>query len=267
MNAGLRMGVALAGLDAGTIGVSGARGAIEWAARRGFAAVQLNGAQPGMRSRELGRSARRDLGAMMRRVGLACAGIDLWIPPEHFAAPATMDRAISAVGEAMDLAADLVELGAAGRAGCVVCIALPCGSGGDAAAAEIAARAERAGVWAADHAWPPRDGPPAESAGAGGLAVGIDPAVALAAGGDPVAAVPRLGRRVAAARLSDVSRLGGRVAAGSPDGQLDLFAYKVALATNGFMERGGVPVLDLRGVGDQDRQAAEALERWNGLPG
>jgi sugar phosphate isomerase/epimerase len=266
MNAGLRLGVALAGLDAGSIGVAGARGAIEWAARRGFAAVQLNGAEPGMRPRELGRSARRDLGAMMRRVGLECAGIDLWIPPEHFEAPATVDRAVSAVGEALDLAADLVRLGAAGRDGCAVSIALPRG-GGDAAAAEIAGRAERVGAWAADHAWPPRDGPAVGPSGAGGLAVGIDPAAALAAGGDPVAAVVGLGGRLVAARVSDVSRLGGRVAAGSRDGQLDLAGYKIALVASGFLERGRLPVLDLRGMGDQDRQAGEALERWNEVPG
>ena len=57
------------------------RAAIEWAAGLGYRAVQLDGAAAGVRARDLDRSGRRDLAALLRRLQLGFSGLDLWIPP------------------------------------------------------------------------------------------------------------------------------------------------------------------------------------------
>ena len=67
----------------------------------GYRYVQLSAAQPGLRPRELDKSARRDLLATLRRREMSPAGVDLWIPPDHFLASATVDRAAEAVVEAI----------------------------------------------------------------------------------------------------------------------------------------------------------------------
>ena len=53
----------------------------------GWQAVQLSAAMPGTRPRDLGSSARRDLQATLRRNELLAAGMDLWIPREHYIDP------------------------------------------------------------------------------------------------------------------------------------------------------------------------------------
>src|SRR5690606_13026801 len=72
---------------------AGPRAPIEAAAKAGFRAVALDASAAGLRPRDLDRSARRDLAALLRRLELAFAGLDLWIPPEHFASPEHADRA------------------------------------------------------------------------------------------------------------------------------------------------------------------------------
>ena len=67
----------------------------------------MNAADPATRPRDLGPSARRDLAATLARHELACAGIDLFIPPAHFSDPAQQSRAFDAVIAAIGLGADL----------------------------------------------------------------------------------------------------------------------------------------------------------------
>lgn len=206
------------------------RSQLAWAAALGYRAVQIDLALPGLRPRELDRSARLDLGAVVRRSGLTLSGVDLWIPKAHFVSGVHAERAIDAVRQALELAGELARMGSA---------PVPvCGELGPEAAearGAIAKAAERAGVVYADHAWP--------VAGAvGGPGVGIDPAAVIAHGADPVQAVLGLADVPVAARLSDLSSV-GRVPPG--EGRLDVLAYSVALRTRGFV---APIVVDLRGL-------------------
>lgn len=223
-------------LALGVGGLGEAKAALRRAAELGYGAVQLDGAAAGMRAREMDRSARRDLAAMLRRLGLRVAGVDLWVPKEHFAKGAHTERAVGAVTGALELAAEVVQL-AGGSA--VVAVSMGAGAAADVRAALREAE-ERAGARLADHHWPP-------SAGEG---VGIDPAAMILAGAEPHAEVLRLSDVPVAARLSDLSPV-GRVPAGR--GKLDVMAYEVALVTRGFA---APVVLDLRGLLDADGEAA-----------
>lgn len=233
------------------------RAQAEWAAERGFEGVQIDATSPETRPRDLGRSARRDLGAILRRAELACSGIDLWIPPEHFTDPSRSDRALSAVAEALGLASELAEL-TGGRP--VVCVTLPAGASGDALLPVLASAASSAGATLADHRWPvPSDGSPVSNLVDGRtVGVGIDPVSIILAQSviaDPEGAVSRAGARLASVRLSDFDA-GSRVAPGT--GRLDLLGYAVSVATSGF---GGFSVLDLRGLRDQRSVADRTVAR------
>lgn len=196
-----------------------------------YRAVQLDATQPGMRPRELDQSARRDLLATLRRKELAPAGIDLWIPPGHFNDPATMDRAIDATCEAIQLAHDL--------GGCPISLTLPDveAPAADEVIAILGAEATRFAVDLADHQTE-ESGSPEEWVG-----LGIDPAAVIAAGHDPAKLVMAAGDRLRAARLCDLTETGLRGPVGLPAGRLDVLAYRVALDITGF--RGPV-VLDCR---------------------
>jgi sugar phosphate isomerase/epimerase len=270
--------LALAGLDAASLGIAhrssspADRGAevrdlLAWARTQGLRAVQINAATPGVRPRDLDRSARRDLAATLRRHDLECSGLDLWIPPEHFVEPAQIDRAVASVLSAIDLAHDLATLATGSvvtsrpsRAG-VVSVLLPAQPAPDALAA-IAERALSRGVRLADHAWPPREPTPATDS----VAVGLDPAVLLARNEDPCAAASRLGSRIASARLSDVAKGGGgvvgaRTPIGARGGGLDPLLYFVSLATAGYP---GHAVLDVRGLTHQAAAVQAAIEAIGG---
>lgn len=248
------IGLSLSGLsrDKGRPWSAGPRHALEWAADLGFRRVQLDATAAGVRPRELDRSARRDLASLLRRLELAPCGIDLLIPPGDFADPARVERALAALGGAVDLAADLGALagdGAARR----VCVALPRDAAVETLDA-IRARASARGTVVADLAAPAPDigkeGDP--------IAPGLDPASILLAGGDPAADALRAAGRIAAARLSDADGA-ARVPHGSRGSRLDRIAYLAALDAAGY--RGPV-VLDLRGLRDQDRAARDVLAAW-----
>lgn len=259
----------MAGLDSERLGLNPTaphetRALIDWARASGFAAVQLNAAAPGIRPRDLDRSGRRDLAALLRRSDLACAGLDLWIPPEHFVSSAHVDRAVAAVFAAVELASELSLLAVDGkkspadRRGAALCLTLPASPPADVVAA-ISTHAARHGVRIADHAWPIAD-PTADASP--WIGVGIDPAAVLSAGEDPAALAARLGSRLAAARVTDVAAAGptaGRIAPGAPGGRLDLLAYAASLTVAGYS---GWAVLDLRGVPDQAAAVAIAQEAW-----
>ena len=241
-----RLSVSLSGLD----GATNARDALVGLSSRGVRCVQLDTTAKGMRGRELDRSARRDLGGVLRRHGLSLSGLDLWIPKEHFVEGAHIDRAVAGVNDAIDLAADLASIVGGGDPA-QVSLTLPEGVSDEVMNA-ISQRAVERGVTLADHCWPRRDD--------GRVSIGLDPASVLGAGDDPVEAAGRLGSRVASARLSDLSA-DGRVAPGK--GRLDVEAYIASLLALGYP---GWMVLDLRSVRDQERTLADAIGRWSRDP-
>lgn len=259
------LGVALAGLSH-----AAGPGLIDWARDAGFRAVRLDATAPGMRPRELGRSARRDLAAALRRRELRFAGLDFRIPTEHFEDPAHIGRALDAALAAVEFAAEIAGLTDAG--GAVLCLSFPA-QGADSALAHLAATADASGVDLADHAHPPRE---ARSDAPPRLLLGLDPAAVLQAGDDPASAAARAGGRLAAASLSDMGPA-GRCAPIVPAsllpspgvalvrrGRLDLGAYLVALAAAGHDRP---LVLDLRAVSDAEPVARAFAGAWRNAGG
>lgn len=243
------LSLALSGLDAEPFSSLPVREQIELAARRQFRAVHLDAARAGVRPRDLDRSARRDLASLLRRSDLVLGGLDLWIPPAHFADPARADRAAEAAILALGLAGELAGLVPGSQP--TVGVTLPRGAGAPGAILDaLRGAAERAGSLLADFSLPPTE---AEAEFPG---FGLDPAAALAIGEDPARLASRRGPALVAARLSDQGGV-GRVTPG--DGRLDLLAYRVAIETAG---RCPVVALDLRGVRDHERALEAAREAW-----
>lgn len=239
--------LSLAGWDV----VGGVREQLALVAAWGFRAVALDGKAPGLRAREIDRSGRRDLAAALRRAELACVGIDLWIPAEHFAEVTHADRALAAARGAIELAADLARLtdGVA-----LLSLCLP--SGVRDVRDALAAAADPGDVVVADHQHPPAPGEPGDP-----MAVGIDPATVLFAGGDPVSALLAAGDRLAVARLSDCTTA-GRCEVGAPGGRLDVAGYAPGV---GLSSRSPMVVVDARQVQSAERAARAALDVWNRL--
>ncbi|MBG83090.1 MAG: hypothetical protein CMJ40_00925 [Phycisphaerae bacterium] len=185
--------------------------------RDGWRAVQLSAAMPGARPRELGASARRDLAATLRRTELVAAGMDLWIPQEHFLDPSTVDRAVSSFDAACGLASDLGIT--------ALSVILP---GPDQLDDEIREVIESSsvkhGVLIADHRMPYEHVDEIESAG-------LDPAACFSVDRDPVNVVLELAGRLVAPRLSDLIATGLRGVPGDVGGRLDIHAYRAAVAT------------------------------------
>ncbi|MDG2424402.1 MAG: hypothetical protein P8M22_10525 [Phycisphaerales bacterium] len=184
--------------------------------REGWQAVQLSAAMPGTRPRDLGSSARRDILATLRRCELQPAGMDLWIPGEHYIDPTTVDRVVSTIDAACTLASDLgIDS---------LSVQLPAQDGIDPDVLEaIHSSAVRRGVLLADH----RLG--AESQASFGA--GLDPAACFAMDRDPVEEVISLGTRLVAPRLSDLMSTGLRGPVGSSDGRLNVADYRAAVVT------------------------------------
>ncbi len=226
------------------------RAALERLAGGGFRHVQLSASQAGLRPRELDRSGRRDLRAFLGRIGLRPSGLDLWVPPAHFASARLADRAFESVRAAIGLAADL------GRG--PVSLALPPEALPEVLEA-IAAAALRENVTVADHAVPPAPRLP------GGLGVGIDPAAWLAAGRDPAEGIDSCLERLAVVRLADFAGAGLRDAIGGGDGRLDVEAYRAAIARTPL--RSAPLVADLRGLRDPWAGLARTARAWSSATG
>lgn len=231
-------GISLSGLAlrAGAWGAT-ARSALEWACGLGYAWVQIDAAMPGLRPRELDRSARREVLSMLARRGAGVSGLDLFVPAAHFVDAAHVDRAAGAVREALTLAAEW-------GVGMSVTVALS-EKAPAPVVAELVSHAERVGAVLADASWPVCTG----------AAAALDPAAVFAAGGDvmkAVAAAP------ATARLSDMESV-GRVEAGR--GRLDVLAYRVALSVAGYARP---LVVDLRGLRDQAGAAVRSRDLVEG---
>ena len=221
----------------------------------GFRSVQFSAAQPGLRPRDLDGSARRDLAATLRRKDLRPGGVDAWIPPDHLLDPAHIDRAASALLDAIALAADLDR--------CPVSFTLPAADSDDRRArlapviATIVDRAEHLGVELADHAVP--------VAVREHVGIGIDPAAWLAVGADPAAAVAQWAGRLVSARLCDLSGTGMRCPSGRPnDTRLDLTAYRIHLGIAGYRHP---LVVDARQWPDPWAGLAQSAEAWRNASG
>jgi sugar phosphate isomerase/epimerase len=216
---------------------------LDWVARVNARRVVLDITAPGFRPRELDTSARRDIVAVLRRSGIECRGLDAFIPPSHFTDPSTIDRAVSALIQAMEMASDISRLT---QQPVPVCTALSKEAGADVIGRLLDA-SQRVGCALADCGWPIREINPR-------LELGVDPATVLAGGGDPCDAVLKADRTPSVARLSDLSAA-GRCEPG--EGGLDLLRYEVALVTRGYA---GCVVVDLRGVRRQAVMATRCME-------
>jgi sugar phosphate isomerase/epimerase len=233
------MHLALAGLVFADGRARSPRALIEWAKAEGIRGVVLDGTT--LRARDLDRSARRDLAATLRRLDLTLGGIDLWIPPTHFADPAHVDRACAAVRGACGLAVEVAGL--LGQATPGVWTEWPESPHPDS----FALASQPAGAVILD----------ARVSGAphGACAMGVDPAACLLAGADPIARTMSLAGRLGGARLGDAGSA-GRCPLGT--GRLRVQEYRIALAASGAQ---GL-VLDLRGLQDADDGRTRGMECW-----
>lgn len=233
------------------VGAEGLRSALALAGSVGCRGIVLSATASGLRPRDLDRSARRDLASLLRRSELPLVGLDLWIPPEHFGDPVHADRALAAVGAALELCAEVAPLSGSGDRG-VVSLTLPRPVTTELRTA-MAAAADRTGAVIADHAWPWVEAIDAER---GLMGVGLDPGTVLAAGGVPDVEASQLGRRLAIARLSDL--LGGRrVSAG--DGALKSLEYSIGLQASGYLRP---VVIDVRGLAESVRSVRRMAASW-----
>ena len=202
-----------------------------------FRAVQLPLSGPlRIVPRSFGASARRDLATTLRRLELFAAGLDCWIPPEHWGRSDTVDRAQAAIVDACAMAGDVGAIGVSVRLSPEI---------DDEVANVLQAAAESNGVQLFDFGMPPHER----------CAVGLDPASDLAQGEDSIA---RAALGVGAARLTDLAQ-GHRCVPGAAGGQLDLHAYRAALDVGGYR----APVaLDLAGLPEPGVAMMQAASHW-----
>lgn len=238
---------------------SNVRDAIAQLSKHHFRSVQLDATLAGMRPRELDQRARRDLSALLTRSSIQLAGLDAFIPIEHFQQPAYQDRATVSMIAAIELAHEL------GRVPVSLCMPMVAELD-DLRKALIEAADARCVPLAFHHEHEPKvllswlnriDLP---SVGAA-----LDPAASLQADIDPVAQIHQLSSRLLVARLSDAKKqtrdsvqTGLRTPIGQ--GDLDLLSYRIAVDL--ASHRIGPVVLDLRGMENPLQSALHAAEQW-----
>ncbi len=225
----------------------GIKAALDQIAAMRLRHVQISATMLGLRPRDLDRTGRRDLLASLRRRELSLSGLDAWIPEAHFIDSAHADRAVQAMSDIIELAADL------GRV--PVSVVLPDDGAAADAVKSLIDRAQHVGVEIVDHAVPPS---PAQ-----GIGVGIDPAVHLAQGKDPVAAVHSAGsvKRLASARLCDLLTTGMRGPIGAArQSRLDVTAYRIALGVNAYSRP---VIIDARQWHEPWRGVEQTIVEWH----
>ncbi len=237
----------------------------------GAKGITLDASTPDLRPRALTRSARRDLAASLRRRELAFTGLDLWIPPEHFADPTHTHRAIDALSQAATLTTELATL-VAGRSQPVLSIVLPEEMNPTDRAA-IGAIAQSTGAQIANHQ--PQSSASSESTSESspepseptpGIDIGIDPVMILLTGNSPGKAITHASSqtssqsstRLASVRLSDLNSM-GRCPVGAPGSKLDLQSYAGALLVAGKEWI----TLDLRALPDPIAATTQAHQAWS----
>jgi sugar phosphate isomerase/epimerase len=232
------------------------RGAVDRIAALGFESVQLDATLKGIRPRELDRSGRRDLHALLRRRGAHPAGLDCFIPPEHYTDVQHGERALHATLHAIELAGDLGKL--------AVSLTLPVATLPEAVGSAIVDHADRHDVRLAVHGEDEREALLRwiEGVDLPALGAGLAPAAVLARKEDPCQAAQQFGRRLTVARLSDWRQGPGgggyRCPAGA--GQLDLAAYRVSVDL--AERRYGPVVLELRGLSAPLEAAEQSQHAW-----
>lgn len=230
--------------------------AIALIGEQGYTSIQLDATLPGLRPRELDTTARRDLVATAMRSGLAVAGVDFFIPAEHYSDPQHIDRAAQSAAAACALAGDL------GRV--PVSLNLPVGRVDSGLTQTLLDQADAHGVTLAIHAeadtdelqqWLTSQAPQH-------VGTGLDPAALLIRDHDPSAVAQSLSTHLRIARLSDASRGqadGGRQVVGL--GSLDLMAYRVSVDL--APQRLGPVVMDLRGLASPLSAMHQAKAAWD----
>lgn len=193
--------------------------------------IHLDAMLAGIRPRELDRSARRDLASMLKRNGVGATGIDLFLPPQHLAETAHVDRAVGAITSAIELLSELASLGALESK--VLCISLPQKPLASALTA-IASAAQERGVTIADFSLPLASDVPAS------IRRGVDCAQAIGAGQDPASLIAS--SAPGAIRLSDWDGT-RRVPVGK--GRLDT---RLTVASASIAAPRVPVVIDLRGI-------------------
>ena len=229
------------------------RVAIETIASLGVRGVALDVSVPDLRPRNLSRSARRDIAALLRRAELELTGLDLWIPPEHLSHPAHSARAIEAAQQALEMSSELAPL-VGGRSRPLVSLVLPSDLSRTARVA-LGEFAQHIGATLADHLIMRDDDEQAEPVA--GIGVGVDPVYYLMDGQSPGKAITRAGARLASARLCDTSAM-GRCVVGAQGSKLDLASYTGALIVS------GQPwvTIDARDLPDPVEATRQACQRW-----
>jgi sugar phosphate isomerase/epimerase len=224
--------------------------ALERIAATSIRHVQLSATQAGMRPRDLDAAARRGLREKLKRLELTVSGIDLWIPVEHFTATEHVDRALGAVRQALELAAEL------GRVPVSVSLPRPSESAGSAdveVIAEVASMSDRLGPTVADHARP--------IVRHEVLCAGLDPALYLSYQEDPIRVAATNASRLAVARINDLLRSGMRGPIGEPqEARLDYVPYAMTLAAIGYQRP---VIIDTRQWVDPWGGLDRTLRRWN----
>ena len=256
------------------------REAIAWVAGLGYRGAQLNAADSATRPRDLGPSARRDLAATLARHELACAGIDLFIPPAHFSDPAQQSRAFDAVIAAIGLGADL------DRAPITLPLPDDLASGLRQA---IASEAERLGVHiliapkletaklgvntgagtaaAVSSSATPTPAQTLERPIEPPFAAFVDCAAVLAAQLSPEALVSSLGDRLGAVRVVDLLRSGLRGPILEPrESRLDALSLRLSIDLSRAARTGRpIAVVDARQWVDVRGGIERSILRWRAL--
>lgn len=240
--------LSLSGLsrEPGTSWAGGPRAAIEWAGGIGYRRLALDLTAAGIRPRELDRSARRGIAALLRRAELAVVGCDLLIPADHFISPGHVDRAIEASIHAIEFARELAALCEARP---LITLELP---GESEARSIIGASAEREGVLVAQLS--------AEEVGREGwsrLALNL-PAV-MGEGGDGAGSIGSQGDSLAQVRITDLVD-GVRRPLGTAGGKLEPLALVAAIAAASYGACD--PVIEVRGIAEQHTAAQTSLSAW-----
>jgi len=230
------------------------RGAVTTLAKLEFHAVQLDATLAGIRPRDLSQRARQDLVALFSRHDMQIAGLDFFLPSQHFIESENIDRAMNAALAVIELAADL------GRV--PVSMALPVGQVKDDVKNALVDAADGRSIRLAIHAEGELDALAAwlDATDQYALGAGIDPAALLARGEKAVRTTQRFAKRLAVARLSDLTSSALRCPIG--EGELDIEAYRITLDL--ASGRSGPVVLDLRGLEGPVAAAVTAKKAWDG---
>jgi len=233
------------------------RTALQRIAGAGFGAVQLDATLAGARPRDLDGRARRDFAATVARAGLGAAGLDLFIPRKHFADASHVDRAMTALLAAVELAADLGRL--------PLSVALPVHDMSDDTRDAVAEAADGHSVPIAVHAEDQFDDLLAwlDEVDQPTLGPALNPATVLASGGDPADAANRLSKQLLVARLCDWTDTGDAGGAMTVVGQGDLDVIPYRLSVDMCATRRGPVVLDLRRLDAPLAAAEHALQTWD----